>query len=120
MGASADTNAGGWRGRLLPTTPGRTLCWFLAVAFGVVVVVAGWRWRQISVYPQDGAGSWGMSSRTWKVGKPIYVGMSYEKDDARGTITIGSVRPNVVQGSADAKIHFYVCTIDPAEKPSVN
>lgn len=89
----------------------------LAVALVAGLGVAGWRWREISVYPE--AGGWGMGARTWKIGKPIYIGMSYEKDDAHGTITITSARPDVVHDSADAHIGFYVCTVNTAETGAI-
>ncbi|HEU4566417.1 MAG TPA: hypothetical protein VFR99_00180 [Marmoricola sp.] len=92
----------------------RALLFVVAVA---VVAVAGmvlWNWRQISVYPKTGG--WGAGSHTWSVGRPIYFGMSYEPHDAHGTITIRSARANVVHDSANARIVFQVCTIDPGEE----
>ena len=89
----------------------------LATVAVVLILIAGiawlgWTWRHPDVFPE--AGGWGVRNKHFPIGEPLYVGMSYEDETATGTITVESARARVVTNTADAKIEFFVCVVDPA------
>lgn len=86
------------------------MLWLLVLALIAALLLIGARWRHPTVFP--GAGGWGMSSRNFALGEPLYVGMSYEKRGQSGTATIRDVTANVVRNSSHATIEFFVCTVN--------
>jgi len=88
--------------------------WIRGTLLGGLVLaltLVGWTWRHPAVFHD--AGGWGVGSKTWDVNAPFYVGMSYEKPDAEGTITIHSVHAVDLSAADDAVVEFFVCTVDP-------
>lgn len=102
--------SGTWADRVIPRTPRWIVLWLLVPFVVAALLVLGDRWRHPTVYP--GTGGWGMSSRNFPVGVPLYVGMTYEGRDQHGTLTIRGTRAHVVANSSDATIDFFVCTVN--------
>ncbi len=95
--------------RILPRTPRWIVLWLLAPIVVAALVILGDRWRHPTVFPE--AGGWGTGSRNFPVGVPLYVGMTYEQQGERGTVTIRDVHAHIVRNTSGATAEFFVCTI---------
>ena len=85
----------------------------VVVALVASLAVVAWQWRHPHAFRD--AGGWGVIGHD-TVGQHMYVGMSYDRDGEHETATIHHVTADVAVNSSAARIKFYVCRVDPAQR----
>jgi hypothetical protein len=96
--------------------PSRPKARRLLVAAVALAILAGllalfWQWRSPGVF-EPGAITY--QDRNWPVGEPIFVGVTHEPRDVRGSIEIHGAEPEVVRDSAGVRVDYLLCTINPS------
>lgn len=82
----------------------------LAVATLAGLLVSLWQWRSPDAFP---SGASGYGAVAWPVGEPIYIGLTHEGRDLEGTIDIRDLQPDVAADSAESRVEYFICTVDP-------
>jgi hypothetical protein len=82
-----------------------------SIALAVVALIAtmGWMWHHPTAFSPHG----NAVGQRLEGNEPIYLGLGSGGDDASGTVTIHSVKANLVEGHTNTKIEFFVCTLAP-------
>lgn len=96
--------------------PSRSRARRLLVAAVALVTLASllvllWQWRSPGVF-EPGAITY--KDKNWPVGEPIYVGITHEPRDVRGSIEIHGAAPDIVRDSAGVRVDYLLCTINPS------